>query len=102
MQITQFDMLHHVQKVFSQVRWIKQKKINGLATRALLDTGSKGTEQISRHFNLPNHEGTQDMIIQLLAFIKQLSNSYNAQKARDKLELSWIHRLWTQSPNILD
>ena len=63
------------------------------------NTVSKGTEQLGTHLNLPDHEGTKDMSIQVLAFIKQPSNSYNAQKARDKTELSWIHRLWTLAPS---
>ena len=52
-----------------------------------------------------DHEGTKDMTIQALAFIKKPSDSYNAQKARDRIELLWIHRLWTQATfglNILD
>ena len=68
-------------------------------------TVTEKTEQIGRHFTLPGHEGTQDWIIQVLTFIKQPSDSYNAQIAGDKVELSWIHRIWTQSPyglNILD
>ena len=36
---------------------------------------SKGTEQLGRHFNLPDHEGTDDMTIQVLAFIRQPSDS---------------------------
>ena len=63
------------------------------------------SEQIGRHFNLPGHNGTQDMNIYVLSFIKQPSKSKLAQEARDKLELSWIHKLNTQSPmglNILD
>ena len=65
----------------------------------------KGTEQIGRHFTKPPHEGAQDMTIHILSFIIQPSNGIAAKKARNKIELAWIHRLCTQAPfglNILD
>ena len=65
----------------------------------------KGTEQIGRHFTKPPHEGTKDMTIHILSYITQPSNGIAAKKARNKIELAWIHRLCTQAPfglNILD
>ena len=65
----------------------------------------KKQEQIGRHFTSEHHEGTKDMRIHALSFIHQPGNSTAAAKARDKTELSWIHRLCTQAPfglNILE
>ena len=59
---------------------------------------SKGTEQIGRHFTSPNHRSTKDIEIHILSFIKQHPDSTAGQTARDKVELAWIHRLCTISP----
>ena len=39
-----------------------------------------------------------DLRIHILTFIKQSSQSHGGQLARDKLELTWIHRLCIQAP----
>ena len=60
---------------------------------------------VSQHFSAPDHNGIQDMTIQVLEFIRLPPQSGKALQLRLKLEKAWIHRLRCPAPtgmNIFD
>ena len=56
------------------------------------------THSVSRHFNLPDHNGLKDVEIHILDFIHAKPRSNRAAQLRDTIETHWIHRLRTQAP----
>ena len=57
------------------------------------------------HFSAPDHNGTKDLSISVLAFITSTPQSLHALDHRLKVEKEWIHRLRCPAPtglNILD
>ncbi len=57
---------------------------------------------VSHHFNSPGHNGTKDMTIQILEFIKKPPLSKQAQSIRLKRETNWVNVLRTLSPHGLN
>ena len=60
---------------------------------------------VSSHFSRPDHNGTQDMSIRVLDFIRLPPNSEKALSLRLKIEKTWIHKLRCIAPtglNIFD
>jgi hypothetical protein len=60
---------------------------------------------LGKHFNLPGHNGIDDMEIHIVDFIFAAPNSSAASKLRDQIEKNWILRLRTFAPfgiNTLD
>ncbi len=53
---------------------------------------------VSHHFNSPGHNGTRDMSIYVLEYIKKPALSKQAQHIRLKRETNWVHVLRTMSP----
>ena len=53
---------------------------------------------IGRHFNLPNHQGTDDMKISVLEFVYADANLPFAGSVRNQIEFTWIQKLRTQLP----
>jgi len=62
-------------------------------------------DAVGLHFSADNHNGTEDLIISVLAFIKSTPLSQAALRYRLKVEKEWIHKLRCPAPlglNILD
>ena len=60
---------------------------------------------VGTHFSADNHNGTQDLIISVLAFISLPPKSQCALIYRLKVEKEWIHRMRCPAPlglNIFD
>ena len=57
---------------------------------------------VGRHFNLPNHDGTKDMKITVLEFIKKNPRSPQAVTIRNRRENSWTNTLRSHAPNGLN
>ena len=63
------------------------------------------TDAVGKHFSAPDHNGQDDLIISVLAFITLPPRSEASLKYRLKVEKDWIHRLRCPAPrglNILD
>jgi len=54
---------------------------------------------IGRHFNLPDHNGTDDVELHIVDFIHRHPDSITAAKLRDLIEKNWIMRLRTSAPH---
>lgn len=62
-------------------------------------------DAVGTHFSAPDHNGTKDLIISVLAFITSPPQSLRALDHRLKVEKEWIHRMRCPAPkglNILD
>ena len=62
-------------------------------------------DAVGTHFSADDHNGTQDLIISVLAFITITPQSAAALRYRLKVEKDWIHRMRCPAPeglNILD
>ena len=60
---------------------------------------------IAKHYNTNQHDGTADMMIHIVDFIFLHPESQSGSTLRDNIEMNWIHRLHTQTPmglNTLD
>ena len=57
---------------------------------------------VSRHFNLPNHDGTKDMKIHVLEYIRKPPRSPQSVTIRNKRENSWTNTLRSHAPNGLN
>ncbi len=55
-------------------------------------------KSVSHHFNSPGHNGTKDMSIYVLEFIKKPALSKQAQSIRLRRETNWVYVLRTMSP----
>ncbi len=67
----------------------------------LIASGSN-THSVSRHFNLPDHDGLSNVEIHIVDFIHARPRSTLALKLRNKIETNWIHKLRTQAPTGLN
>ena len=66
---------------------------------------NRATDGVGSHFALPNHNGTKDLKIQVLEFIRLPPDSARARILRLQLEKNWIHKLRCPAPyglNIMD
>ena len=62
-------------------------------------------EAVGTHFSADDHNGTEDLIISVLAFITSHPESKNSLDHRLKVEKEWIHRMRCPAPtglNIFD
>ena len=62
-------------------------------------------DAVGTHFSAPDHNGTKDLNINVLAYITSHPQSLRALEHRLKVEKEWIHRLKCPAPrgmNILD
>ena len=62
-------------------------------------------DAVGGHFSRADHNGTKDMIIRVLDFIKESPDTQYSLFLRLKKEKTWIHRLRTPAPtglNIFD
>jgi len=77
----------------------KRRRENPILSRQLDKDG------VGNHFSADNHNGIEDLIISVLAFITITPCSDAALKYRLKVEKEWIHRMRCPAPeglNILD
>ena len=68
-------------------------------------TSKRNEDPIGLHFNLPQHNGLNDVRIHIIQYIKHPSESILAGQVRDQMELKWMHRFHTVTPrglNVLD
>jgi hypothetical protein len=68
------------------------------------ETGDK-TKAVGLHFSHKDHNGTRDMEITVLEFIKKPPRSLEAAIIRDRVERRWMHLLRCPAPqglNIFD
>ena len=61
-------------------------------------TSKRKEHAIGRHFNLPNHNGLEDVQIHIVDFIHMAARNPNAVQLRLKIERNWQHRLHTIAP----
>ena len=65
-----------------------------------IQSKSIDNNDVARHFNLPDHDGINDVKIHILDFIhaNPLTDTKRSAYTRDHIEMNWIHRLHTQQP----
>ena len=93
--------LCHLQYVGETKRSIKER----FAQHFYNITTNNKKHIIGNHFNEPNHNGLDNVIIHILEFIHLPPDNQGAKKLRLQKESSWIHTLRTLSPqglNIMD
>ena len=56
------------------------------------------SKTVARHFTTKGHNGTKDMTINVLEFIKKPPRSLTSVIIRDRVECRWIHLLKTMAP----
>ncbi len=66
------------------------------------DVKNKLPKLLCVHLNSAGHNGSEDISISILSFIKQTPNSLSAQKARDRMEMFWYNQLGTMVPRGLN